>query len=209
MSLPSLPHYSYRPNVAVLWLLGSKLVILPSLSKDHPSAAYGISEDGQLIVGTSAGIPCIWRQKNSEWNVTSLSTQPGQAKGITPDGTVIHGCSGNQVFVWTPTRHLCYVNDLLREQAIENSEGWQIEEILQISKDFSAFVFIGRRPDGKRTSGRVYLKTPLYTPPTPNEDLSRSPSARLSLTTSTILSTIRGTFHTGLSLLHFSISTGA
>jgi hypothetical protein len=156
-SRPPLPETRYCPNAAVLWDSFSAPQVLPSLDSERSSTAFGISDDGNTIVGTSAGLPCIWILKKGRWEVQKIGNEEGSAGGITWDGQVVWGSSGRRGFIWTPHKGLQYVSSLLEEQEIQGYENWQFEEVLQVSEDRTMLLCKARRPDGQAFLGRLCL----------------------------------------------------
>ena len=127
--------YQYEPNGAFKWTVGATAATaLPELSLES-SAAYGISTDGNVIVGSSGGFPVRWVGSAAP---VSLGV-PGVAYGTNSNGSVIVGRTGT-AFVWRLlTNQVQLLSDLLLT-AGANLTGWTLTQANAVSQDGKTIV---------------------------------------------------------------------
>jgi uncharacterized membrane protein len=88
---------------AFRWSEGQGMVRLGALAGDATSKAYGVTPDGQIVVGSSGDRAVRW---DPVFGPVALAPLPGttkcEAREISADGRVALGVCGGQVARWTP-----------------------------------------------------------------------------------------------------------
>jgi uncharacterized membrane protein len=129
--------YQYEVNSAFKWTVGAtNASALPELSPET-SGAYGISTDGNVIVGSSNSLAVRW-----VGNAAPVSLGlPGTAFGVNKDGSVIVGAAGT-AFVWTTANQVQLLSDLLLAQGAVLT-GWTLSRASAVSQDGKTIVGTG------------------------------------------------------------------
>ena len=103
--------YNVGPSaIPKVWRLGQCGETLPPLSAGASGFAYAVNGDGNIVGGTSAGLPVRWRRVNGAWQIESLDGRPGIVHGANSAGDLVGyvqvpcGSSNcNQGYVWYVT----------------------------------------------------------------------------------------------------------
>jgi uncharacterized membrane protein len=132
--------YTYTPDTAFVWRVGnSGLTALPTLDATRGSSARAVSQDGNVIVGSSGGLAVRWVNGAAP---VSLGLA-GVAYGANADGSVIVGRTGT-AFVWRSgaSPQLQLLADVLLS-AGANLTGWTLDQATAVSADGSTVVGYG------------------------------------------------------------------
>ena len=146
--------------LAFRWTSETGMVALPLLTGAVESAGFGVSANGNVIVGVS-----IFPDENFEatlWNDTGavgLGTLPGQtvssALNASMDGSVVVGhsseCNGcaTVAFIWDEENGMRNLRDVLVSEGLsEKLEGWALLEASAISDNGHLITGIAINPDG-------------------------------------------------------------
>lgn len=132
--------YTYTPDAAFVWRAGdTRITELPTLDATRGSSARGISQNGNVIVGSSGGFAVRWVNGAAP---VSLGLA-GTAFGANADGSVIVGRTGT-AFVWRSSEspQLQLLSDVLALAGV-NLTGWTLDEASAISADGSTIVGTG------------------------------------------------------------------
>jgi uncharacterized membrane protein len=129
--------YTYTPDTAFVWRAGDvRLNALPTLDASRGSLALGISQNGNVIVGSSGGQAVRWVNGAAPISLGLAGT----AYGANADGSVIVGRTGT-AFVWrsgaSPQFQL--LSDVLLTAGV-NLSGWTLEQASAVSADGSTVV---------------------------------------------------------------------
>jgi uncharacterized membrane protein len=138
--------YTYNPDTAFVWRTGNTgLTALPTLNASQGGSARAVSQNGNVIVGSSGGQAVRWVNGAAP---VSLGLA-GTAYGVNADGSVIVGRTGS-AFVWrsSATPQLQLLADVLLS-AGANLSGWTLEHASGVSADGSTVVGYGTH-DGVR-----------------------------------------------------------
>ncbi len=138
--------YTYTPDAAFVWRAGdTRITELPTLDASRGSSARGVSQNGNVIVGSSGGLAVRWVNGAAP---VSLGLA-GTAYGANADGSVIVGRTGT-AFVWrsSASPQLQLLSDVLAT-AGANLTGWTLDQANGISADGSTIVGFGTH-DGVR-----------------------------------------------------------
>jgi probable HAF family extracellular repeat protein len=144
------------------------------------SAAYDVSNNGAVIVGTSSSEPSSpYGREAFRWDQTSgmvgLGFLPNKAAtseaiSVTPDGSAIVGWSGDNgnpaAFVWDAAHGMRSLQGLLNAEPnlVGDLTGWSLQLASAISADGKAIVGSGFNPQGKVEAFLVLLDAPLGVP---------------------------------------------
>jgi probable HAF family extracellular repeat protein len=131
-SISAQPPYVYR---AFFWTANAGMQAIGTLGKDQDSYALAISGSGRVVGdsgtlddGTSSAFG--WTQSHG---IQSLDAgNQSVAVGINALSEIVGGCNFGNVssaFVWTPTKHLQNLNDL-----IPANSGWVLREAIAINQ---------------------------------------------------------------------------
>lgn len=137
------------------------------------SEAYGISNDGSVVVGrdaTSQETRGRGRNKSTvniydafRWTESAgmehLGDLPGgnyysEARAVSADGSVIAGLSdssdGTEAFIWDATNEMRSLQDVLASDfgLADELAGWQLQVVRGMTPDGSTFVGEGLNPEG-------------------------------------------------------------
>lgn len=157
---------------ATVWTVGTTVLIrgLEDLKHilnpiDDPSEiishAYGVSDDGLLVVGASAsaGTAAPFDEQATLWTLSVANGAPGFAMGLGGlDGSMVSaalavsflngatvvvgrsandllGTNGQEAFIWTEATGMLSLRDLLVQQGVAGLDGWNLKEASAISVD--------------------------------------------------------------------------
>lgn len=132
--------YTYNPDTAFVWRTGNAaLTALPTLDATRGSTARGVSQDGNVIVGSSGGLAVRWVNGAAP---VSLGLS-GVAYGANADGSVIVGRTGT-AFVWrsSASPQLQLLADVLLSAGADLT-GWTLDQANAISSDGRTVVGYG------------------------------------------------------------------
>ena len=152
---------------AFRWTADEGMVNLGALPGRGSSEAFGVSADGNVIVGTSGYEAFYW---TPDEGMTGLGDVPNgensTAYAVSADGSVIvgHGYSyGHRAFEpfrWTRETGMQYIRDLLNESGINEVEDWDLRFATGISADGTTIVGNGQNPDNDLEAWVVTLPVP-------------------------------------------------
>ncbi len=135
------------------WTPSDGYQALQALDGGTDVRALGVSDDGRVIVGTSAGVAVRWVDRVPE----SLGS-PGDALSASADGSVIVGAVGPEAFVWTESDGIrTLASELL---ALDVAlDGFVPVVAADVSDDGTVIVGYGTR-NGTEHAFRVTLPSP-------------------------------------------------
>jgi probable HAF family extracellular repeat protein len=138
---------------AFRWTEALGMVALGDLTGDNRNSwAYGISGDGEVIVGAvdtgSSRVPFRWTQSGGMVDVGSLAIPDGVANDANFDGSVIVGDDdAGHATVWTQPNGMRFVADVLTDAGIDMSD-WNLQTAQGVSADGEIVVGYGDRISG-------------------------------------------------------------
>jgi uncharacterized membrane protein len=121
------------------------------------AAAYGVSADGTIVVGSAvnnqAGGPSVavrWTVAADAVSTTILSTISAAARAVSADGRVVVGTeapAGEGIATRWVDGHAESIAAALESQGV-SSDGWQLTSATNVSGDGQSIVGTGINPDG-------------------------------------------------------------
>lgn len=105
------------------------------------SAAYDVSANGSVIVGTGSSAS---GQEAFRWTESGgmVGLGAGTARGVSADGSIVVGASGSEAFLWTATLGMVSLRDYLIDLGLDLSD-WDLVEATAISDDGYTIVGTG------------------------------------------------------------------
>lgn len=171
---------SIRGPEAFRWTEASGFVGLGDLMDPHfYSEAYGISDDGLVIVGEATrsiddSVTFALTQAfrwTARTGLVGIGPPPtidflSKAFDASADGSVIVGTAGvdfDHAFVWTEVRGMVMLDELLANAGVDLTN-WQLFQATSISADGNIIVGDGINPNGQREAFRADLTGLLNVP---------------------------------------------
>jgi uncharacterized protein (TIGR03382 family) len=166
---------------AFRWTAAEGMVGLGFLPGGDASQAFGVSEDGSVIVGQAArladcGITVACDYEAFRWTaadgVVGLGTLPGfdysVALDTSADGSIVVGSSSDAVeddaaFIWDADHGIRSLQQLLIDLGIDLT-GWRLRTASAISADGTTIVGGGINPDGNHEGFVAVIPEPGSTP---------------------------------------------
>jgi len=181
-NFPSVPP-NLRVDLGFRWDAANSLVPLPSLPQHSAHYAYGISADGQIIVGAQRRRDAVAFQSGGwigsievesvqavKWigskEVVGLGDLPGGevsscAISASGDGRVIVGYGttelGREAVIWQDDSGPINLRELLIAQGMDLT-GWKLREARDVSADGLVIVGNGINPEGTEEAWRVSFR---------------------------------------------------
>ena len=168
--------YGVIGGQAFRWTSGGGMVglgFLPGgLSPTKNSGAFGISGNGEVIVGDSSS---EGGQQAFRWTIrdgmVGLGDLPGggfqfnsYATDVSGDGEVIVGSgrsdAGDEAMLWTNEIGMVSLRDYLVEMGVSNLSNWFLREARGISADGRTIVGVGTNPSGDYEAWIVTIPEP-------------------------------------------------
>jgi uncharacterized membrane protein len=115
-------------------------------------AAYGVSDDGAVIVGVVQFQPFRWTQAGG-YQMLGV----GIARAVNSDGSVIVGTGNLAAWVWTPSDGQQSLRDLLIAGGAFGLEGWSLIEARGVSSDGAMVAGTGVDPLGRTQAFVAHL----------------------------------------------------
>jgi probable HAF family extracellular repeat protein len=122
--------YAYDPDAAIKWTPAKGLVNLPLPEGEDRGQAFGISHDGQVVVGESGGQALRWVADAAPEALGIL----GIGRAANETGDVIVGSSGGEAMIWDKVLGPRLISDVLFEQGVTLT-GWTLSEAVAVSGD--------------------------------------------------------------------------
>lgn len=155
---------------AFRWTADDGMVGLGDLAGgDFTSTAFGISGDGDVIVGYSlSGLgneAFRWTSAGGMVGLGDLADGLFQsfAQGVSLDGSVIvgrgNGALGDEAFVWTAENGMQRLMDILIAGGVSGLDDWTLTHAMGISDDGTTVVGTGFNPDGNREAFVANIST--------------------------------------------------
>ncbi|HQU73354.1 MAG TPA: hypothetical protein PLG66_13715, partial [Calditrichia bacterium] len=145
---------------AFRWTAAGGLTNLGSFTGNPPSYAYGVSDDGNVVVGKAVNgsfQAFRWTTGEGMVNLGTLDGRPqSEAWAANRDGSVIVGTSG-PVFVWTAATGMRALSEILTDDYGVDLSGWTLLGAYDISPDGRVIVGYGQNPQGNSEAFRVVL----------------------------------------------------
>jgi len=155
---------------AFRWTEATGMVGLPFLPGMTGSTGWGISPDGNVIVGTSSpGAPecqaTLW-DANGAHSLGSLAGRPRTvAFDASSNGTVVVGyastdCNAAEVaFIWDQAHGMQDLRQVLVNAGLgPQLQGWQLLAAFSVTPDGSVIVGYGVNPQGQQEAWRVTIR---------------------------------------------------
>ena len=145
--------YDGTTPAAYRWTSGSGMMELPPLAGQDHATAWGVNDNGELVVGSSSNpgrTAVVW---NALGQPTDLGGITSEALAISDDGNRVvgFGFSGGEVaFLWTSVDGVLNLNEYLPTLGVDLSD-WQLERATCISPDGKTIAGYGRKsgiPEG-------------------------------------------------------------
>lgn len=140
---------------------------------DFFSEAYGVSADGNVVVGQSRGAmgdeAFVWTHAGGMVGLGDLAggSFGSVASGVSADGGVVvgraSGTSGDEAFVWTHAGGMQSLSDILSGNGVDLT-GWQLRQALGVSADGQTIVGEAINPDGFREAYVATIPTVVPVP---------------------------------------------
>jgi probable HAF family extracellular repeat protein len=128
---------------AFIWTRKGGLKRLPDLDPHRFSAVRGISGDGTVIVGNSAGTAVQWRKGKIEKLGSLAPNEVSWASSVSQDGSVIVGTSGFTAFVWTRARGIRSLRDGMLDGGLPAEPVVAFENAMAVSSDHGFLIVAG------------------------------------------------------------------
>jgi probable HAF family extracellular repeat protein len=130
------------------WRLGGGIIDLGALPGDTLSEAYGVSANGEFVVGVSYnGTPSEafrWSQADGMIGLGEIpDTSGSRANASSGDGSVVVGLAPPLAFVWDITHGMRSVSEVLKRDYGLDLSDWSLEEATAISADGRTLVGTG------------------------------------------------------------------
>lgn len=145
---------SERGNEAFRWTSETGMVGLDQLAEASYSAAYGVSADGRVVVGSANGA-FRWTEATGLSGLGDLSGGPvnsSYATDVSADGSVVVGLAdggkGFDAFVWDEAHGMRDLQVVLAEDLALDLTGWDLWTAEGVSDDGLVIVGHGTNPDG-------------------------------------------------------------
>jgi probable HAF family extracellular repeat protein len=135
---------------AFRWTASGGLQLLPPLGTGANSYAYGVSEDGSVIVGKAQNADGIYRavrwQAGRIQDLGTLGGPTSEARAVSSDGQVVIGVFDVgtwHAFIWTPDRGMEDLNIKFAHLLTGEYQGSILREVVAISPNGSYIVGYG------------------------------------------------------------------
>ena len=148
-----------KSSEAFRWTQETGIVGLGYLAggEGQESHAYGVSDDGSIVVGFSEHQAFRWTQETGMVGLGTLTNDSiSFARGVSADGSVVVGYdisydinrNQSEAFVWTHTGGIVSLKETLIGEGLDVS-GWTLSSATAISADGFTIVGNGTNPSGQ------------------------------------------------------------
>jgi len=155
-------------NEAFIWTESTGMIGLGTLPGSLGSSAYGVTEDGSIVVGrcySGRGEAFMW---TASTGMVGLGFLPGWsnswARDVSADGSVVVGCCmtdiGWEAFIWDESNGMRNLKEVLENDFGLDLTGWTLNYANGISADGTVIVGRGDNPEGKREAWVVTFYEP-------------------------------------------------
>jgi probable HAF family extracellular repeat protein len=160
---------SVNNREAFLWSESTGMVGLGTSPQYCESAAYGITEDGSIIVSIWCSMSYssyLWAESTGMLDLGHLPDGWGSswARDVSADGSVIVGCSqtalGWEAFIWDRRNGMRNLREVLENDFGLDLGGWTLTWAKGISADGNVIVGRGENPEGNREGWVVTFSVP-------------------------------------------------
>lgn len=143
---------------AFIWTESTGMIGLGTLPGSWESSAYGVTEDGSIVVGRCFS----GRSEAFRWTASTgmvgLGVLPGWsnswARDVSADGSVVVGCCmtgvGWEAFIWDESNGMRNLKEVLENDFGLDLTGWTLNYANGVSADGTVIVGRGDNPAGER-----------------------------------------------------------
>jgi probable HAF family extracellular repeat protein len=155
---------------AFVWTELTGMIGLGALPGSRQSSAYGITEDGLIVVGrcySGRDEAFMW---TASTGMVGLGDLPGGsnsswAKDVSADGSVVVGCSktgiGWEAFIWDESNGMRNLKEVLENDFTLDLNGWTLTWANEISANGTVIVGRGYNPEGNREAWVATFSEPV------------------------------------------------
>jgi uncharacterized membrane protein len=144
--------YCTDESAGFVWTAANGFKALLGTGGVTETRAEGVSDDGKVIAGTSAGTAVRWVQGAAEPESLGAQASPSS---LSSDGSVIVGSVGTQAFIWNAAHGMRPLSTVLSTLGVTLT-GWALQAATDVSDDGTIVVGYGTL-NGRQTGFRVSL----------------------------------------------------